>query len=367
MTRALFMAVTAVFTLLLLPHSSFAQSDGKAEWDRLVEAAKKEGTVAVGGPIDPAARIYLSRAWQKDFPSIEFNYSVGGGFDWGNKVKFERSNGKYLWDVYLDGPNTTIYQFAQEGVFVALDSIFVLPELKDPKTFRRPMGDMFMDHGRKMMAMFSTPSTIWYNAKKVDPVKVEKLGLEILFDPALKGRIAWGDPRTAGPGSNYAAMLYVLLGKEGLRRIVVDQEAVFYSRPTQVTEALMRGKADITIAHQMSEIEKYREAGIDVDLRPIGTDAKRAYLAAGGAVLAVFQPAAHPNAAKLFANWILTRAQQQGFGKAMVVDSARIDVEPASPPPMRYVPSEKYVESQKEHMLKTRDEAMAYIRELRPQ
>ena len=367
MTRALFMAVTAVFTLLLLPHSSFAQSDGKAEWDRLVEAAKKEGTVAVGGPIDPAARIYLSRAWQKDFPSIEFNYSVGGGFDWGNKVKFERSNGKYLWDVYLDGPNTTIYEFAAQDVFVPLDSIFVLPELKDPKTFRRPMDDMFMDHGRKMMAMFSTPSTIWYNAKKVDPAKVEKLGLEIMYDPALKGRIAWGDPRTAGPGSNYAAMLYVLLGKEGLRRIVVDQEAVFYSRPTQVTEALMRGKADITIAHQMSEIEKYREAGIDVDLRPIGADAKRAYLAAGGAVLAVFQPAAHPNAAKLFANWILTREQQQGFGKAMVVDSARLDVEPASPPSMRYVPSEKYVESQKEHMLKTRDEAMAYIRELRPQ
>jgi len=142
---------------------------------------------------------------------------------------------------------------------------------------------------------------------------------------------------------------------------------VFYSRPTQVTEALMRGKADITIAVQLSEVEKYREAGIDIDLRPIGTDGKTAYLAAGGAILAVFEPAAHANAAKLFANWMMTREAQQGFGKATLVDSARVDVEPASPPPMRFMPAEKYVESQKERMLGTRDEAMAYIRELRPQ
>lgn len=362
MSRRLSAAFAIVFLII-----STLPAHAQSAWDSLVAAAKKEGQVTVGGPIDPAARIYLSRAWQKDFPDIEFNYAVGGGFDWGNKVKFERSNGKYLWDVYLDGPNTTIYEFAKTGVFTDLLPLLVLPDLKDPKTYRRPMDDMFMDHNKRMMAMFSTPSTIWYNAKKVDPAKVERLGLEILFDPALKGRIAWADPRTAGPGSNYAAMLYVLLGKEGLKKIVVDQQAVFYSRPTQVTEALMRGKADVTIAHQMSEMERYREAGIDIDLRPIGTDAKRAYLAAGGAVLAVFQPAAHPNAAKLFANWILTREQQQGFGKAMVVDSARLDVEPASPAPMRYMPSEKYVESQKERMLPTRDEAMAYIRELRPQ
>jgi ABC-type Fe3+ transport system substrate-binding protein len=226
---------------------------------------------------------------------------------------------------------------------------------------------MFMDSSKKMMAMFSTPSTIWYNAKKIDPAKVERLGLEILFDPALKGRIGWSDPRTAGPGSNFAAMLYELLGKDGLKKIVTDNEAVFFARPTQTTEALMRGRIDVVIAHQQSEMERYREAGIDIDLRPIGTDAKRAYLAAGGAILAVWTPAAHPNAAKLFANWIMTREQQQGFGKAMVVDSVRADVEPASVAPMRFMPGEAYVESQKERMLPTRDEAMAYIKELRPQ
>jgi ABC-type Fe3+ transport system substrate-binding protein len=358
-------ALCAAF-LAFAARPSQAQSHNAA-WDALVAAAKKEGRVAVGGPIDPAARVYLSRAWAKDFPDVEFNYAVGGGFDWGNKVKFERSNGKYLWDVYLDGPNTTIYEFARTGVFTDLVSQFVLPELTDPKTYRRPIADMFMDSGHKMLAMFSTPSTIWYNAKKVDPAKVERLGLEVLFDPSLKGRIAWADPRTAGPGSNFAALLYVLYGKPGLKKIVTDNQVVFYARPTQVTEALMRGKADVPIAFQMSELERFREAGIEIDLRPIGTDAKRAYLAAGGAILAVFTPAAHPNAAKLFANWILTREQQQGFGAAMVVDSARADVEPASPAPMRYMPNEKYVESQKERMLPTRDEAMAYIRELRPQ
>jgi iron(III) transport system substrate-binding protein len=363
MRRDIYLRSLALLAVIATP--ALAQSGG--EWERLVAEAKKEGTVAVGGPIDPAARVYLSRAWQKDFPQIEFNYSVAGGFDWGNRVKAERANGKYLWDVYLNGPNTGIYAFAKEGAFQDFSQVFVLPELKAPKTFRRPMDDMFMDSGKKMLAMFSTPSTIWYNAKKIDPAKVRRIGLEILFDPALKGRIGWSDPRTAGPGSNYAAHLYVLFGKEGLKKIITDNEAVFFARPTQTTEALMRGKLDIVIAHQQSEMERYREAGIEIDLRPVGTDAKRAYLAAGGAILSVWTPAAHPNAARLFANWIMTREQQEGLGKAMVVDSNRADVPPASQAPMRFMPGENYVESQKERMLATRDEAMAYIRELRPQ
>jgi ABC-type thiamine transport system substrate-binding protein len=238
--------------------------------------------------------------------------------------------------------------------------------MKDPKTFRRPLEQMYMESGKKMLAMFSTPSTIWYNAKKVDPAKVERLGLEVLLDPAYKGRIAWADPRTAGPGSNFAYFVDQVLGREAIKKLVVDQQVVFHSRPTQVTEALMRGKADIVIAFQQSEMERYREAGMEIDLRPIGTDAKRAYLAAGGAILAVFEPAAHPNAAKLFANWIMTREQQHGFGQAMVVDSARDDVAPASRPPMRFMAGEKYVESQKERSTPGRAKVMDYIKRLRP-
>jgi ABC-type Fe3+ transport system substrate-binding protein len=360
--------VKTVLSVLLIAFGASAQAqDGKTEWDKLIADARKEGRVAVGGPIDPSARVFLSRQWQKDFPGIELNYSVAGGFDWGNRVKAERANGKYLWDVFLNGPNIVMYQHAASGTFAELQSVLVLPELKDPKTWRRPWDDLAMDKSGRMMSMFAYPSAIFYNAKKIDPAKVQSQGLDILLDPALKGRIAWNDPRTAGAGSNYAVMLHELMGRDRLKKLIVEQESVFHSRPTQATEAIMRGKADVVIGIQMSDVPQYKDAGVDVDLRPIGADAKTAFLGFGGAVLAVFTPAAHPNAAKLFANWVLTREVQDGFGKASQWDSVRADVAPVSPDGQRMIPGETYIESQKERMLERREQAMAYIRELRPQ
>jgi iron(III) transport system substrate-binding protein len=345
---------------------AFAQSGWQQDWNRLVEAANREGKISVGGPIVPSARVFLNQHWPKAFPKIQMNYMVAGGFDWGNRVKAERASGKYEWDIYMNGPNAVIYGLSASGVFEELAPNFVRPDLKDPKTWRRPWNDMFLDNAKKMMAMFASPSTIWYNAQTVDPAKVDRLGIQVLFDPAYKGRIAWNDPRTAGPGSNYAAMFYELVGKDGLRKLIVDQETVFYSRAIQATEALFRGKADFVIAMQLDQIAQYEKAGAKFDVRPLGTDAKTAYLGFGGAVLAIFNKAPHPNAAKLFANWILSKEVQDELSKMVRWDSTRADVAPVSPGGMRYIPGEKYVESQRESMLARRAEAMAFIRELRP-
>ena len=353
--------------LALLGGRAKAQSGKGAEWDRLVAAAEKEGLIAVGGPLDPAARDYTTRAWAKEFPRIEMQWTVAGGFEWASRVRMERAGNKFLWDIYLDGPNVEIYQMAAEGTLSEVTPQLILPDLKDAKTWRRPWDDMFLDHGKKMLSMFASPSSVWFNAKTVDPAKVAAQGLKIMLNPAYKGRIAWFDPRTAGPGLNFAVMLYVLLGKDGLRQLVVDQEPVFYNRGSPVTEALVRGKADFGIAIQNSDLQKYQQSGLSFDVRPIGHDAKTSYLGFGGAVLAIFNPAPHQNAAKLFLNWVLTQPVQEGFSHASQWDSTRTDVPPVGAGGMVFIPGEHYVEVQKENMLPTRDEAMNYLRGLRPQ
>ena len=359
--------VAAWFAVALALAGPARAQSGTAEWDQLVAGAETEGLIAVGGPLDPAARDYITRAWAKDFPGIAMQWTVAGGFQWANRVKFERSSGKYLWDIYLDGPNVEIYQLAAEGALAELAPSLVIPELKDSKTWRRPWDDMFLDKAKKMFSMFASPSSVWYNAKTVDPAKVAKDGFRIMLDPAYKGRIAWFDPRTAGPGLNFGVMLYVSLGKDELKQLVVDQDPIFYSRGAQVAEALVRGRVDFGIALQTSDLAKYKESGLDFDIRPIGTDAKTSYLGFGGAMLAIFTPAPHPNAAKLFANWILTKDIQEGFSRAAQWDSTRADVAPIDAGGLHYIAGEKYVEVQKEQMLAVKDEAMAYLRSLRPQ
>ncbi len=357
--------VTAL--ILFAAISPAGAQEAKPTWNQLVAAANKEGGVTVGGPLDPAARVYLTAAWAKTFPDIKMEWTVAGGFEWASRVKLERAAGKYLWDIYLDGPNVEIYQMAANGTLDKLEPALILPELTDAKTWRRPWNDMFLDKSAKMFSIFASPSSIWFNAKKVDPDRVKREGLEIMLDPAYKGRIAWFDPRSAGPGLNFGVMLYVLMGKDKLKTLLVDQAPVFYSRGSQVTEAVVRGRADFGVALQISDLPNYQQAGVNIDLRPIGSDAKTAYLGFGGAVLAMFNQPPHPNAAKLFANWVLTKDIQTGLSKASQWDSTRADIEPISSGGVRYIPGEKYVEAQKEEMLPVKDEAMAYMRSLRPE
>ncbi|MFN0070836.1 MAG: hypothetical protein ACKVVP_05030, partial [Chloroflexota bacterium] len=46
----------------------------------------------------------------------------------------------------------------------------------------------------------------------------------------------------------------------------------------------------------------------------------------GGEVLVLFNQAPHPNAGKLFANWLLTKEGQTVWSKALNINSARLDV-----------------------------------------
>jgi iron(III) transport system substrate-binding protein len=362
--RAALQAGAALAAFAAVP--AFAQSDAKAEWDRLVAAAREEGAVAVGGGRDASAREFLLKAWKKDFPDIEMQFTVAGGFNWPNQVRAERASGKYLWDVYLNGPNVLIYRMAQEGVFQKLKPALILPDLKDPKTWRRSFDDMFLDDDERMFSFFASVSTVWYHANKVPPDKVKAAGLMLLLDPAYKGRIGWQDPRGGGPGANYAVMVEEILGRDALKTIIVDQKSVFYEKQSQATEAFIRGKVDILLGIEISDLETYRKAGVKFDVRPFGHDPKTAHLSISGSFLALFDKPPHPNAAQLLANWVLTKDVQKGYAEAYQWDSNRVDVAPISPPDQQVVMGQKYVEPQQSRWLKRKADAQAFIRSLRP-
>ena len=359
-------AAIVAAVVALAAGAALAQTAGNAEWDRLVAAAKKEGGIAVGGPQQPTARTYIVPRWAKDFPEIPMQFTGAGGADWAHRVKAERSNGKFEWDVRVSGPSDQIFAFATDGVFLPITPAIVLPDLKDPKTWRRPWDEMFLDSGKRMLGVGASPTTVWYNAKTVDPAKVAKAGLGVLLDPAYKGRIAWQDPRLTGPGINLAVLIHEVLGKDGLKRVIVDQDSVFYNRAVQATEALFRGKADFVVAMALDVVPTYAKAGMVFDVRPVGTDAKTAYLAAGGSALTLFDRAPHPNAARLFVNWILTKEIQEGLSQATKWDAVRADVAPVSSGGLRLVASEKYIEVQSQAMLARKVAVWEFVRALRP-
>src|SRR6266542_7109904 len=85
-----------------------AQTDWRAEWNRVLEAAKREGRVAVAGPPSPDFGAALSTAFQKAHPDIKLEYTGLGGRDVVPRISQEHKAGVYQWDVYVAGATSVM-------------------------------------------------------------------------------------------------------------------------------------------------------------------------------------------------------------------------------------------------------------------
>jgi hypothetical protein len=100
---------------------------------------------------------------------------------------------------------------------------FILPDVKDPKTWGG-WDEAFMDKDHKyVFAARSYLKLPYFNAKLLSPDKVKRLGSKIFLDPELKGKVIWHEPLIPGSGRTFAPVMLQVLGEDGLRRFVQEQ------------------------------------------------------------------------------------------------------------------------------------------------
>ena len=134
------------------------------------------------------------------------------------------------------------------------------------------------------------------------------------------------DPRAAGPGQA-AALFYYLepkLGKNFLKALAAN-EVLFTRDDRLLLEWVSRGKYTVAIGHSELILKDLQKSGLpDVKTQPVlkeGTFAPNGY-----GSLIILDNAPHPAAAKVYANWLLSREGQTVFTQAHSGQSARIDV-----------------------------------------
>ena len=88
---------------------------------------------------------------------------------------------------------------------------------------------------------------------------------------------------------------------------------------------LARGRVAVFVFPGLNDIDTAREQGLPVDvLNP--QLMKEGYAVTSGANnLFLMNPAPHPNAAKVFINWLLSRKGQESFEKIVGYPSLRVD------------------------------------------
>src|SRR5262245_9769280 len=133
--RAFTAVIRALALLLCFVGLASAGSAWQEEWDRVLQSAKKEGKVALIGPVGADRRDALTIPFEKKYGiAVEYHADSGAGIL--PQLSAERKADRYLWDVVVTGTTTGLETLLPARVLDPLEANLILPEVKDLKLWR---------------------------------------------------------------------------------------------------------------------------------------------------------------------------------------------------------------------------------------
>ena len=351
-TRSLIYALTVLW-------AASAQLCFGQEWESILAAAKKEGKVAVIGPVGSDRRDVLVEPFQKKY-GITVDYFGDRGSGIGPRLSAERGAGQYLWDVVVTGTTTGLLTLVPRGMLDPIEPVLILPDFKDPKHWRGGAPE-FVDPGKRFLVM--TPSqrgTLFVNPKVTKPQEIKSY--KDLLNPKWKKKIVIDDPTRGGPGQATFTFFYLHpeLGPIFIRALA-KQEPTVLRDYTQQIDGIVREKYSILIGVSDIVAEERMKDGLPIAILDPRQIKEGSDISPGSGGLGLFNRAPHPNAAKVYINWLLSKDGQTGFAKVNGYISARLDV-PTDHSPWR-VPIPGSIKTYTQQAMDVKDDVVAVYKE----
>ena len=309
-----------LFTPILLcaqPRPSTWETD----WKRVQEAAKHEGKVIVSIPASAELRKGIEENFVKRYGlGIELVPSRAAAVV--RKILDESKAGIHSFDLHLGGSESIVTGLLAEEVLERFEPWVVLPTVNDPKNWWG--GHVWVDNAKRYAYSFVADQTqnIWYDTSSVKPEEIRSY--DNLLDLKWKGRIGFLDPRTPGSGASMWSFLWQLKGEEYLKKLV-GQQLVLGRDQRLLAENLAKGKVSLTIGLSFYSFVSFIKAGLPV--RALPNPKEGTYVSSSSGNVVVLKSAPHPNGAKLFVNWLLSKEGQEVFSKALGQGTRRLDVD----------------------------------------
>jgi iron(III) transport system substrate-binding protein len=175
-----------------------------------------------------------------------------------------------------------------------------------------------------------------------------------LLDPKLKGKIGFYDPRKPGAGGSTWSYLWTIKGEDYLRKLLAQEPLIIRSQRA-LAEALAKGKVSLTIGLTYYAFRPFVDAGLPI--KPLPKHFKEGtYVTGGSGNLAVLKDPPHPNATKVFVNWMLGPEGQQIFTNAMGQPSRRLDVDTSGAAKIGYFPAKDFLTVEEFHKYENQTE-----------
>lgn len=297
-----------------------AKEPWQVEWEKTLALARKEGKVVVyGGDISGEMRYQLSKAFFEKYgiiAEIEAGRSVGLT----ERVNMERKAGLYLPDLTTGGMKTSLFvTYKPGGMVEPIEQFLILPEVKDPKYWWN--GLRFSDNDHTCL-VFNAYVTL---AIAINTELVKEGELKSFYDllqPRWKGKILMNDPTLPGIASSWMGFCIKVLGVDYLRGLARQEPTILRDERLH-TEWLARGKFPVATTPLTVTFAEFQSLGAPIKRIEM---AEGAQLTAGIACVIFMNKAPHPNAAKVFLNWLLTKEAQTIWCRIVGTQSGRLDV-----------------------------------------
>ena len=348
------------------PSSTFDQ-----EWKDLVAAAQREGKlVVVGAPPWQREENFrpLLRAFEEEF-GIKIELGRGRGSQQAERVVTERRGGLYNVDVALGGFNTYDRYLVPAAALEPIKRLLFHPKVVDKSLWHGGV-HRYLYGGESVFIIGAraAPAGISINTNLVRPGEI-KSHMDLL-DPKWKGKIVSYHPRDMGLSTLGVMLADEDLGPEFIRRIFSEAKMHYVTTRREFADGLALGAYAIGFQEEgaQRDIRVLADEGEPVKMLMGGTDIKMKVPGAspGGALLGALSRPPHPNAQKLFVNWLLTPKAQLLFNRNRARDyqSFRADVPNNDVLPEFRLPENFYIQEADPELPKKIEAARVFMKQL---
>jgi len=322
MVKNLFIAIVAG---LIAPAAAMAQSS--ESWEQIVATAKKEGTVTVIGPQGSETRDALTLAFQKKYPDIRVDLQGMAGNQIGPKLLNELAASRFTTDAVITGTTTALETLVSAKAAAPIKPVLTGPNTRDLSKWRG--GKLtFSDDAQTYNLIFSSyvkPPFI-YNTNLVSPNDFKSW--TDLLDAKWHGKITLKDPLSAGGGLGNSTLWYTheSLGKDFMRKLLTQKDIVMPRDDRQMLDFAARGKYPIAIGPSDVLTNEFIARGLPLKHLHPETLKEGTYITAGNGSLVIVRNAPHPNALRVYVDYLLSPEGQLEWSKAAGFASLRRDV-----------------------------------------